>query len=796
MLLWLIALGAQAKEGKVSLPRRLVWIIDRRSVVDEASAFAEKILKRLLAEDAPECAVELREALAGLSLLGQLPYSEDPDVWGGPLSVTTLRGKREYNRKYLEDISRPAIIVSTVDLYGSGLFFRAYRNGWRGRSTIAGFFGQDVWCVIDEAHIASALVNSLREAAGFQSTLKPFWVTEVTATQRCGGNNTFRPFAEGEIEEDLRKRLTREKPLELHLAKDATSKMASLALQYKDLRSKVIVYALSPKTVHAISKILSAKVGHERVRVLTGNMRGYERDRLLHDPVAKSFLIDDDGPAQPETVYLLATSAGEVGSNYNAEHMICDLTYLDSMAQRLGRLNRLGDFENATADVVYTEKDQKSFDLSLAALRALPEVHAGEGVRNASPECLSRVLNPEAFRETPSFYPLTQILLDHLSLTSIRDNPYVEDVVPALLRGVNQKDGEVEIVWRAEVPYLTLTSPESIQEWFDRHTIRPCEVLSDVPSCLSEVKALLSKEGKCVVLKDNEAPIVCGADDLDPQNLVGATVILDPKMGGLSKHGLLSSSEREPVLDVADDGTRYRMYVTQDEDGVEEMVTLPSLEDPVAGNFNATPTEIPENGRLVSFLLSTSTESLVSQPTFSSRSQQTLDDHNRWTGLVAGELAIKLGMLDLSPVLRGAGQMHDVGKARACWQKSIGNEGGTVPMAKSRGVMNWRLQEGYRHEHGSVVLNESYAGQHSDLALHVVAAHHSRARPHFTHDEMDKESTQKVNLSVTLKVMGRFSELQTRYGYWGLAYLESVLKTADVLASKFGEEVEKWFDVK
>src|SRR5262249_10912349 len=42
------------------------------------------------------------------------------------------------------------------------------------------------------------------------------------------------------------------------------------------------------------------------------------------------------------SVFLVSTSAGEVGVNLDADHLVCDLSTLDSMIQRFGRVNRLG----------------------------------------------------------------------------------------------------------------------------------------------------------------------------------------------------------------------------------------------------------------------------------------------------------------------------------------------------------------------------------------------------------------------------------------------------------------------
>ena len=74
---------------------------------------------------------------------------------------------------------------------------------------------------------------------------------------------------------------------------------------------------------------------------LTGTLRGKERDELVAKPIFQRFL--PKAAPKTETVYLVCTSAGEVGVNLSADHLVCDLSTFDSMAQRFGRVNRFGD---------------------------------------------------------------------------------------------------------------------------------------------------------------------------------------------------------------------------------------------------------------------------------------------------------------------------------------------------------------------------------------------------------------------------------------------------------------------
>jgi CRISPR-associated endonuclease/helicase Cas3 len=69
--------------------------------------------------------------------------------------------------------------------------------------------------------------------------------------------------------------------------------------------------------------------------------------------------------------------------------------------------------------------------------------------------------------------------------------------------------------------------------------------------------------------------------------------------------------------------------------------------------------------------------------------------------------------------------------------------------------------------------------------LHLIAAHHGRARPHFSAEEaFDPEHPDSVVRAAASEAPARFARLQRRYGRWGLAYLESLVRVADVVASQ------------
>jgi CRISPR-associated endonuclease/helicase Cas3 len=137
-----------------------------------------------------------------------------------------------------------------------------------------------------------------------------------------------------------------------------------------------------------------------------------------------------------------------------------------------------------------------------------------------------------------------------------------------------------------------------------------------------------------------------------------------------------------------------------------------------------------------------------------------------------------------------AAELHDHGKRRQRFQVVLGNRGYPQTIWAKGGRGGARLPEPFRHEFASVLdaaddarLN-SLTGELKDLVLHLIAAHHGRARPHFQTDEaFDPDRPVSDAETLTAETPRRFARLQRRYGRWGLAYLESLLRAADWAAS-------------
>lgn len=206
-----------------------------------------------------------------------------------------------------------------------------------------------------------------------------------------------------------------------------------------------------------------------------------------------------------------------------------------------------------------------------------------------------------------------------------------------------------------------------------------------------------------------------------------------------------------------------------------------------------------------------------------SRSTTTLplDVHLRDVERRSLDLAIACGLpRELAETIALSGRLHDIGKADVRFQLMLhrGDEwaaAGAELLAKSPdvplfGQVARRIQreiglpDGFRHELVSVRLAEAsevlmrLAGDSTELMLHLVASHHGYCRPFapvvldqspvevaFNLDQVELRASSATGLErVDSGVTTRFWRLVRRYGWWGLAFLEAIMRLADHLESE------------
>lgn len=837
LVIWLLAIVRQAETGDVHVPRRLLYIVNRRTVVDQATAVVEGMRERLLQPDNAAWAVHA-DTLCGIaSALRPLCASTDP-----PLAVSTLRGELADNEEWKADPARPAIVVGTVDMIGSKLLFSGYGDGRYGRAHHAGLVGQDSLVVHDEAHLTPAFSDLLRGVAEEQqreaqqdrgcTIARPLRVLELSATSRGSCDAPFTLVPDDQDDKVVRDRLSASKDLHLHPApaNKLVSDIVKRALLHEERRAKVLIYLRVPEQAQQVASALTKALGagsDDRVALLTGTIRGHERDRLASTNLVYQLLLNPEQHAD-QTVYLVSTSAGEVGIDLDADHLVCDLTSLDSLIQRLGRVNRRGgDDRRARVDVVGDgpSKDKPSeFERAIATTRQMlkhwdAECAQGTDVSPARLRQLVIEAGPTdvgaAFSPTRAGPPLTDILFDAWSLTSIKAMPGRPDV-QSFLHGVTRDPPETFVAWRQEIRWLAEAhvNGQALRDWFRACRIETRERLRDrTDRVKSGLDGLLKSHRKGdeaaefrIVLLDARGEArwstlseVAGKDS----DLAYLTVVLPVEAAGLDRNGMLSRSivSSEGVdLDVAEVGTaeqgreRWLHHRRPEGERYERLTTgeagVPFL--PLREKARTSLREAEEGAEdaasLDLVLLVSPRRSALENPETAS-ARQTLDRHTAAIVERMTEIAVRLALHEpVRSALISAARWHDRGKDRPIWQRYARNEGGSEVLAKSPRYLSPRALGGYRHEFGSLLEAMVHADlegySERDLVLHLVAAHHGWARPHFEPRSHDSTRTSSENDAAAADVLQRFGRLQQRFGRWGLAWLESLLRCADIAASQ------------
>lgn len=791
----LLAVWLIARARGLRVPTRLVYVVNRRTVVDQTTAEAEMLRRR------------------------------SKEVGIDELAISTLRGQHADNQEWCSDPSRPAIICGTVDMIGSRLLFGGYRIGFRSRPLHAGFLGQDAWLIHDEAHLEPAFQRLLeviaaeqaKEAQRSKLPWSPLLITALSATARTKGISTEGKRQQFKLEpDDLKpppnsaldssesvvwRRLSAAKKLCLHQVeteKDVVSQITERLLAKRGSGERLIAFVQSPDEVKRIcEKLKSGKesFNDEHVRPLTGTMRGYERDEFAKlDPVFARFKPKANAQAGQSSVVLVCTSAGEVGIDISADHLVCDLSTFDSMAQRFGRVNRYGEFESQI-EVVYCDafKDDARDEARKATLELLKSL-----ATDASPLALAQLNEAErlkAFAPEPSYLPVTGSLLDAWSLTSIREKMPGRPELARYLHGIETYQAPTtQLAWRDEVQELS-------SEDFDADychglladfPIHPREILTDQSErVFAELQRIAMRQPGSFVWLVSERNEVTrrsldqlvnleAKGDLKKrlvQNLADQLILMPPSLGGLA-NGILDGSSDAAVEDQSCGGGipgRLRREVSFDESTVS-----------VEGMRLIREIELEEKGTRWCWYVS-----VVGEAGRTARCPVYLDDHVRDVVDHARAIVARLSLpSDLSDAVVLAAQLHDFGKRRENFQRSLGNQRypeSLLAKSASRGV---QINEGFRHELASLIdASMSAELQNSDeetqsLVLHLIAAHHGRARPHFPAAEaFDVESSESVVSRQVRATPNRFATLQRRYGRWGLAYLESLLRAADWAAS-------------
>lgn len=282
------------------------------------------------------------------------------------------------------------------------------------------------------------------------------------------------------------------------------------------------------------------------------------------------------------------------------------------------------------------------------------------------------------------------------------------------------------------------------------------------------------------------------------KNLAGGTLVIDRRFGGLSEEGMLEK-EASDLPRVIDDGEEWLPQQSNGSPIIRFRVCSGTGEESseLDGDWRERyrfTIEQSDEGEGQRFLrvekwrhdAETEDDRSVGYP-------QELTEHRTWTESKARALADAIGLPDeYAKMLATAARLHDEGKRHSRWQRAAKVPSDGKIYAKTNTRMNTKLLDGYRHEFGSLPYAEKdedfrdLPDHLQELALHLIAAHHGWARPVISIYGCAEPPS--VSEKRALDVALRFARLQKRWGPWGLAWWESLLRAADQQASRANDE--------
>ena len=869
--------------------RRIAFVVDRRVVVDEASERARRLERKLdgaLNSDKDD----LKEVAESLMDLGGEK----------PLVVVTLRGGVIVDDAWARSPLQPAVILSTVDQVGSRLLFRAYgpysNHSW---PIHAGLLGKDTLIIVDEAHCAAPfcetvnlVVEKWQDFAEMQVG-KPISLVMMSAT--LTEKTEFKLDEEDLRDPEIKRRVSASKRAKLIQVKSKRDGDREALVEKVIEESNRLLEDADCGTIGVVvNRVADARRVFESLRLpedrkilLTGRVRGWERDHLLFEWLPRIRAGSKERTDQP--VAVVSTQCIEVGANLDFDALVTEAASLDALRQRFGRLNRLGLRPSSSAFVIATDSQVSGKEGAAKNpdpiygqtiyrtwewLKSISDdgyVDFGiESMELPDPDKLS-----ELCMKTEMNYVLLPAHLDLLSQTS--PPPYQSPEISAYLHGSVKRSPDVTVIWRCDL------EEDNKDSWIDRVSIQPPSTGEGCPVPIWEFKkwlagASIEKDAGDVESADYgdddpaaeknvlrwygpEDSEVVSAKDVRP----GDVVVVPSSYGGCDRFGwnplfqdfvedigdAVAAGHKKPVLRIdaaiglikrRTDEYRQALDALKDmRRFAEEDPEAPSLEESLRRIIDAESapswmrdlaTKLVDKGPLMiidaggAYALMNrgdqTRRASIKTPKPGAGQEVGLEEHSEGVRAYAERFSIGLPDEIRSDVSLAA-WLHDVGKADYRFQvylhggneiraalaetllaKSSLSERQRIAVEQARSVAGY--PKGGRHEAQSVALAQENGeimskAKDPDLVLHLIASHHGRARPFFPY----VEDAQPVEVSLHFEGMTlsassdhgmyrldsgvpeRYFRLVRKYGWWGLAYIEAIVRLADHRRSEYEE---------
>ena len=439
-----------------SFPRRTVFVIDRRIVVDQVCERAERIRDCVKSAEKGVLGV-VKERLANLSD-------------GDPLDVAALRGGIPLDNQWAHQPDRPWVVVSTVDQFGSRLLFRGYGIRPGMQPIHAGLAGNDCLVILDEVHLSASFEETLQGVVDEQSRVnrrstlpRRFQVVRMSATP---GEEEVDPFtleAEDLACTELHRRVEARKEATLVEVPNVRGVPKSI-LRIMNTIKKSCATSNGHTVGIVVNRVGTARDVHGALceagfepHLITGRMRPLDRRAVLD--ATKSLLNPDRIDGHEGITPVVATQTIEVGADFSFDSLISECAPSDSLRQRFGRLDRRGTYQER----VGTPAQAWILGVRTALNSKKPDPVYGDAVKatwSGLQQCardgtieLTASVWKEISNDTTGWSPRGQaplLLKTHLDAwCQTNPQPPIQPDVVSFLHGMDQETAaDVSLVWR------------------------------------------------------------------------------------------------------------------------------------------------------------------------------------------------------------------------------------------------------------------------------------------------------------------------------------------------------------
>ena len=862
----LAAVGAAPR-----VPRRLCVTVGRRALVDSQATRADKILgdlKDALADESGEPGILRRVAEALQSF-----QTRNDDKRSAPFEVGHIRGELSNRTLPVTDISACAIIAATPDMYGSRALFRGYGSTKAARPRETALLTMDTVMVLDEAHMNRQLLHTTQRIAELQKReadlgVPTLQVVETTATPSTEDSESTTLGVDIEAldspnDKELHRRVYSQKelvlrpidkwdgkpgnPATVNAAVDAI--MERLAHREAGAGSNEahtigcivnhVRTAIAIKEALVKNKVLEKA---EEVQLLVGRMRPYDLENLQNKH-RKLFTTEGDKSVK----VVVATQTLEVGIDVDFADLVTELAPASSLAQRFGRVNRLGHrndskvivIEPASGDLVKKDAPPyRAVDLS----NAYAWLEALNGAENPS-------VNPAAMVKNPPMQSSPERLLyqrpewpDLLEFSRTDENPYDEPDLDLWLH--DSLDAETAmggVIVRDNLPSNTSAAMEILKTSYfapsDEETF---------PANLKILKEILDYQDEHGVkprkflYRQGEISLWQDADHGDESNHLlapGDVLILDTGSIPFTNQGIAVTQRELPSkkdeLEAVPFPEEIKLYVYEkcadrekdfgeylglSPEEVAELLDTQSTDGKKKMIVSELTTEAEDGQEVIAWYAKVTDdkesvegsdiaqELVLAGPVL-------LDDHQNDVAERTRQLAENLGLApEFSEALELAAKYHDEGKRDLRFQQMLGADPDADALAKSghrsvaeayRARSRSALPRGWRHEQLSALMvaaSPEKVGEHRDLVLRIIGCSHGHGRFSFAHDAgfllkegylpegtdyeaLKEQATRLFNVGYWDNLIEQTSRT---YGPYATAYLEAVERAADAQISREG----------